>query len=70
MKMGEPRVPKPRTQGDAKSSGPGSGALKPAIRSGNSTRMPGKGGVRTNSTTRPGDGTRGAGQTRNSKPRP
>lgn len=62
----EPRPPKPRSQGDAKSSGPGSGNLKPAIRGGNSMSKPGRGRLVTNSIKSPGSGTRGSGRTHNS----
>lgn len=66
----EPRVPKPGNQGDAKSSGPGSGTPKSAIRGGNSMAKPKPGGLRTNSIKSPGSGTSGGGKTRNPKPRP
>lgn len=65
----DPRPPKPRNQGDAKSSGPGSGAMKPSIRGGNSQRASSTSGLRTNSITRPGKGTRGSGRTHNSASR-
>jgi hypothetical protein len=62
----EPRPPKPRTQGDAKSSGPGSGALKPSIRGGNSMAKPARGRLATRPTKGPGSGTRGSGRSHNS----
>jgi hypothetical protein len=68
-RLGEPRPPKPRSQGDAKTSGPGSGTLKPAIRAGNSMAKPARGRLATRSMKAPGSGTRGTGRTRNSVPR-
>lgn len=64
--LGEARPPKPRNQGTARSSGPGSGALKPSIRGGNSMAKPGRGRLVTNSIKSPGSGTRGSGRTHNS----
>ena len=65
----EPRLPKPASQGTAKSSGPGSGNMKPPVAGRNVQRASGTGGLRTNSMTKPGKGTRGSGRTANSVPR-
>lgn len=67
--LGEPRLPKMRTQGDAKSSGPGSGTMKPALRERNSHDKPRAGRLATNSIKAPGSGTRGTGTAASPAPR-